>query len=158
MRRFFAAGALLTAATLAAATAASAALPSPSYQLGGIGLGTTFLGNATGSTGDRGSWQATVSTAGGALSGSLTFRSGATQEAGSFTNGQLAVASAARGCGTQQLTVNATVETADGPMTLTGTVTQYRFQFRGACTVLLSTMQGTLAQAAPPDTGGGGQL
>ena len=156
MRRFFAAGLLMIAATLAAATAASAALPSTSYQLGGIGFGSTFFGTGIGSSGDRGSWQASLSTAGGAVSGTLTFRSGQTQEAGTISSGQSAVAGAARGCGMQQLTINAAVDTADGPMTLTGTVTQFRFQFRGACTVLASTMQGTLAQAAPTDSGGGG--
>src|SRR3954454_13871245 len=71
MRRFLTAGALMTAVALAAATAASAAVPSPSYQLGGVGFGSSFFGTGIGSKGDRGFWQATMTAdpATGAISG-----------------------------------------------------------------------------------------
>ena len=162
MRRFAAAGALFVAVSLAAATGASAAPPSPSYQLGGVGLGTSFLGNGIGSTGDRGFFQATMTTdAFGAMTGTFSLRSNnGSQLTGTWSNGQTTVASAAPGCGRQQLTVSATLTTAGGPLVFNATVTQFRFLLRGTCTTLASTMQGTLnpAPAPPVDPGTGGEL
>jgi hypothetical protein len=160
MRRFFTAGALMTAVALAAVTAASAAVPSPSYTLGGFALGTSYFGTGIGSTGDRGNWQATLRPDG---SGTFSLRSNGQTLAGTLSGGLPAVQSAAPGCGRQVLSVTEAVATAGGPMTLTATITQVRFQFRGTCFVLLSTVQGTLAPAAAtPDPGpvdsGGGQL
>jgi hypothetical protein len=155
MRRFAAAGALIIAVALAAATGASAA-PSPSYQLGGIGLGTSYFGTAIGSTGDRGFFQTTMTA--GAPTGTFTLRSNnGSQVTGTWGDGHAAVASATPGCGRQTLNVTATLTTADGAMALTATVTQFRFFFRGTCTVLASTFQGTLAAAPapPPDPGTG---
>ena len=80
MRRFFTAGALMTAVALAAATAASA-VPSPSYQLGGFAFGTSYFGTGVGSTGDRASWQATMTNA----AGTFTLRSGGQQLTGSLS-------------------------------------------------------------------------
>jgi hypothetical protein len=151
MRRFFTAGALMTAVALAAATAASAAVPSPSYQLGGIALGTSYFGTGIGSTGDRGSWQSNMTTDGaGNLSGTFTLRSRGQQLAGTLVGTETTLAGAT-GCGTRRVSFDSTLTTADGPMTLTGTVTQFRLQFRGACRVLISTMQGSLAPAAAPE-------
>jgi len=162
MRRFAAAGALLVAVSLAAATGASAAAPSPSYQLGGVGLGTSFLGNGIGSTGDRGFFQATMATdAFGAMTGTFSLRSNnGSQLTGAWSNGQTTVASAAPGCGRQQLSVSATLTTAGGPLLFNATVTQFRILIRGTCTTLASTMQGTLnpAPAPPVDPGTGGEL
>src|SRR5690349_19610465 len=127
MRRFFTAGALAAAVLLAAATAASAGVPSPSYQLGGFGFGTSYVGTGFGSTGDRGLWQATLATSpAGDLTGTFSLRSNGQQESGPLTGAHAAVASAAAGCGRQQLSLTGTVATADGPMTLTATVTQFR--------------------------------
>jgi hypothetical protein len=157
MRRFLTAGALTTAAALAAVTAASAAVPSPSYQLGGVALGNSYFGNAQGSTGDRATWQATLSNAGG---GTLTLRSAGQQLTGTLAGVQTAVASAAPGCGRQTVSLDAAVSTADGPMTLTGTITRFRFQLGRTCFTLLSTVQATLAAVStpPPPTDGDGQL
>ncbi|HZR94743.1 MAG TPA: hypothetical protein VFA56_03565 [Gaiellaceae bacterium] len=163
MRRFIAAGALTTAAALAAVTAASAAVTSPTYQLGGFGFGQAYFGTAIGSTGDRGFFQSTMTfDAAGGVAGTLTLRTGTAQTTGALTSGQAAVAAAAPGCGRRQLNVTATVDSADGPLTLTATVTQFRLLFRGTCNVLASTVQGTLAQAPapppPPPGDGTGQL
>src|SRR4051794_36818106 len=162
MRRFAAAGALIIAVSLAAATGASAATPSPSYQLGGVGLGTSFLGNGIGSTGDRGFFQATMTTdASGAITGTFSLRSNnGSQLTGTWANGQTTVASVAPGCGRRQSTVSATLVTAGGQLLFNATVTQFRFLVRGTCTTLASTMQGTLnpAPAPPADPGTGGEL
>jgi hypothetical protein len=162
MRRFAATGALIVVLSLAAVTGASAATPSPSYQLGGVGLGTTFLGTGIGSTGDRGFFQATMTNdASGALTGTFSLRSNnGSQLAGTWSNGQTAVAAAAPGCGRQQLTVTATLTTAGGSLVLNATVTQFRLLLRGTCTTLASTFQGTLNPAPAPvnDPGPGGEL
>jgi hypothetical protein len=159
MRRFAAAGALIIAVSLAAATGASAATPSPSYQLGGVGFGTSFLGTGIGSTGDRGFFQTTMaSDASGSFTGTFSLRSNnGSQLTGTWSNGHTTVASAAPGCGRQQLTVSATLTTADGALVLDATVTQFRFLFRGTCTTLVSQLQGTL-NPAPVDPGTGGEL
>ena len=161
MRRFVTAGALMTAVALAAATAASAAVPSPSYQLGGIGLGPSYFGSAVGSAGDRGTWQANVAVdpASGAISGgSFSLRSNnRSQLTGSFGAWSMTASAAAPGCGRRQFAVSASLSSSDGPMTFTGNVMELRVMIRGTCTVLLSTISGQIA----PDTsndGGGGQL
>jgi hypothetical protein len=162
MRRFLTAGALMTAVALAAATAASAAVPSPSYQLGGVGLGSSYFGNAVGSAGDRGSWQATMAvdpSSGAISSGSFSLRSSnGSQLTGNFAGGSMSLSSAQPGCGRQQFAVSASVASSAGPLAFTGTLIQFRIQFRGTCRVLLSTIQGSLAAAPPVDGGGGGQL
>jgi hypothetical protein len=158
MRRFATAGALMTAVALAAVTAASAAVPSPSYTLGGFALGTSYFGTGIGSTGDRGNWQATMRPDG---TGTFSLTSRGQTLAGTLGGGQTAVASAAPGCGRQVMNVTESLTTPDGVMTLVATVTQLRLQFRGTCLVLLSTVQGTIAPATAPDPGpigGGGQL
>ena len=162
MRRFVTAGALMTAVALAAATAASAAVPSPSYQLGGVGLGSSYFGNAVGSAGDRGSWQATMAAdpATGAISGgSFSLRSNnRSQLTGSFSAWSTSTTFAAPGCGRQQLAVSASLTSSNGPMTLTGTVQQFRILIRGTCTTLLSIFNGQIAPASSNDGGGDGQL
>jgi hypothetical protein len=161
MRRFLTAGALMTAVALAAATAASAAVPSPSYQLGGVGLGSSYFGNAVGSAGDRGSWQANVvvDAATGAISGgSFSLRSNnRSQLTGSFSGWTMSVSSAAPGCGRQQVAVSASMSSSAGPMIFTGNVQEFRVLIRGTCTVLLSMFDGQIAPASSDD-GGGGQL
>lgn len=158
MRRFLTAGALMTAVALAAATAASAAVPSPSYQLGGMAFGSTFFGTGVGSAGDRGNWQATMSAdpATGSISGgSFTLRSNnRSQLTGTFTGGSMSVTSAAPGCGRQQFAVTANLSSSEGLLLFTGTLSAFRFSFRGVCTTLLATVQGSLAPA--PASGGGG--
>jgi hypothetical protein len=161
MRRFVTAGALMTAVALAAATAASAAVPSPSYQLGGIGLGSSFFGNAVGSAGDRGSWQGSIAInpAGGSISaGSFSLRSNnRSQLTGSFSGWSMTSSFAAPGCGRQQFAVSASLSSSNGPMTFTGNLVQFRVLIRGTCMVLLSTFDGQIAPASAND-GGGGQL
>ena len=159
MRRFFTAGALMTAVALAAATAASAAV-SPSYQLGGIAFGSSFFGTGVGSTGDRASWQANNVTFGAAgATGTFALRSNnGSQAAGTFTGGTLTVMTAAPGCGRQTLALNATL-TVDGvASTLTGTVNAFRVFFGGQCRTLLSMVNASLAPApaAPPPPPGDG--
>lgn len=161
MRRFVTAGALMTAVALAAAAAASAAVPSPSYQLGGIGLGSSFFGNAVGSAGDHGTWQAnvTVDPASGAISGgSFSLRSNnRSQLSGSFSPWSMTSSFAAPGCGRQQFAVSASFASSNGPMTFTGSIEEFRVQIRGTCRVLLSRIDGQIAPASSND-GGGGQL
>ena len=162
MRRFFTAGALMTAVALAAATAASAAV-SPSYQLGGIALGTSFFGTGVGSAGDRATWQASNVAFGAAgATGSFTLRSNNGSTAtGTFTGGTTSVMSAAPGCGRQTLSLNATLTVGGVDSTLTGTVNTFRVFFGGQCRVLLSTVTAQLAPAPvapPPPTDGSGDL
>jgi hypothetical protein len=168
MRRLITTGALFTAVALAAATGAGAAV-SPSYQVGGIAFGapqsttTNFFGNSIGSTGDRASWQASVSRA--ALSataavGSSSAVTGGTfglrsnngsQLTGTFTGGSLVLTAAAPGCGRQTFALSSSLALADGgTATFQATLTTFRFQFRGTCTTLLSTVQGTLTPSAAP--------
>jgi opacity protein-like surface antigen len=162
MRRFLTAGALMTAVALAAATAASAAVPSPSYQLGGMAFGSTFFGTGVGSAGDRGTWQANVSAdpATGSISGgSFSLRSNNRSTlTGSFTGGGMSVTSAAPGCGRQQFAVSASMSSSNGPLLFTGTLSTFRVSFRGTCTTLFATVQGSLAPAPDPGGGGGGDL
>jgi hypothetical protein len=170
MRRILKASALLAAVTLVAVTGAGAAV-SPSYQVAGIGVGgpqangTQFVGSGVGSGGDRARWQASVTydalancTAVGSTcaltGGTFTLRSNGSQLNETFSGGNLELQTAAPGCGRQQFTVTASL-TGDTPLSLTGTVTTYRFQWRGQCTVLAATLQGSLA---PPSAGGGGIL
>src|SRR3954454_7587776 len=136
MRRFAAAAALISPASLAAVTGASAATPSPSYQLGGVGLGTSFLGNGIGSPGDRGFFQATMTTdSSGATTGTFSLRSNnGSHLTGTWADGQTTVASAAPGCGRSQSTVSATLVTAGGPLLFNATVTQFRVLIPGTCT------------------------
>ena len=172
MRRFITTGALMTAVALAAATGAGAAV-SPSYQVGGIAFGapqsssTSFMGNAVGSTGDRANWQANVSRAALTASavGSTSAVSGGTfalrsnngsQLTGNFTGGSFALTSAAPGCGRQTFTFTGNLAASDGSTaTLQATLTTFRFQIRGTCLTLLSTVQGTLTPAAATPPGGG---
>jgi hypothetical protein len=172
MRRILKASALLAAVTLVAVTGAGAAT-SPSYQVAGIEVGATqatvspFTGLAVGSTGDRGFWQSNVThvaldtcTAVGSscaiTGGTFTLRTNGSQLNGNFTGGTFQVTSAQPGCGRQQLAFTGNLTTPTGPMTLTAVVINYRYQFRGQCVALVSSVQGSLAPAAPSD--GGGQL
>jgi hypothetical protein len=160
MRRFLTAGALMTAVALAAATAASAAVPSPSYQLGGMAFGSTFFGTGVGSAGDRATWQATVAAdaaTGSITGGSFSLRSNnGSQLTGSFTGGSMSVTTAAPGCGRQQLAVSASVSSSTGPLLFTGTLSTFRVSIRGVCRAIFSAVQGSLAPA--PAGGGGGDL
>ena len=170
MRRILKASALLAAVTLVAVTGAGAAV-SPSYQVAGIGIGgpqgngSQFVGSGVGSLGDRARWQANVAhdplanctTVGSTCAltgGTFTLRSNGSQLAENFTGGTLQLQTAAPGCGRQQFTVTANL-TGDAPLALTGTVTTYRFQWRGQCVVLAATLQGSLA---PASSDGGGIL
>ena len=156
MRKSIIAAALTAVVVLAAATGASAAnAPSPSYQVSGIATvtpqgTTTWLGGfATGSTGDRGFWQASLTT--GPLSGCSTLGSSCavtggtfalnssnqSQVAGSFFAGSVTLTAQAPGCGRQQFTVDGVGTTSDGDeLTLTAVVTRFRLSFRGACIAL----------------------
>jgi hypothetical protein len=156
MRRSMIAAALTVFVVLAAATGASAAnAPSPSYQVTGIaavtpqGATTWLAGLATGSTGDRGFWQASLTT--GPLTGCSTLGSSCavtggtfglnssnqSQVAGTFFGGTVTLTAQTPGCGRQQFTVNGVGTTSDGDeLTLTAVVTRFRLSFRGACIAL----------------------
>ena len=175
MRRILKASALLAAVTLVAATGAGAAL-SPSYQVSGIEVGvpqstvSPFTGLGVGSAGDRGFWQASVTHAAldtctivgsscAITGGTFTLRNNTgSQLNGSFTGGTFRLTSAAPGCGRQQFAVTGNLTTAAGPLSLTAVLTDYRFQFRGQCVALVSTVQGSLAAPPPSDGGGGAAL
>jgi hypothetical protein len=73
--------------------------------------------------------------------------------AGSFTGGAVALTSQAGGCGKQVYTVNANVSTPTGQEQFTGVLTHYRVGFRGTCTVLAASVQGSLT-AVVGDGGG----
>lgn len=172
MRRILKGSALLAAVTLVAAAGAGAAT-SPSYQVAGIEVGATqatvspFTGLGIGSTGDRGFWQANVThvaldtctTVGSSCAitgGTFTLRTNnGSQLSGNFTGGTYQVTSAQPGCGQQQVAFTGNLTTAAGPMTLTATLVNYRFQMRGQCVALVSSIQGSLAAAAPPSDGSG---
>jgi hypothetical protein len=172
MRRILKASALLAAVTFVVATGAGAAL-SPSYQVAGIEVGATqptvspFTGLGLGSAGDRGFWQASVThvaldsctTVGSSCAitgGTFTLRVNGSQLNGNFTGGTFQLTSAAPGCGRQQFAFTGNLTTSAGPMSLTAALTTYRFQFRGQCVALVSSVQGSLAPGSP--SGGGGQL
>lgn len=176
MRRILKASALLAAVTLVAVTGAGAAL-SPSYQVAGIEVGaqqatvSPFTGFGVGSAGDRGFWQASVThdslanctTVGSSCAvtgGTFTLRSNnaGSQLTGNFTGGTFQMTSAAPGCGRQQFAFTGNLTTAAGPMVLTAVLTNYRYQIRGQCVALVSSVQGSLAPGSPVDPGGGGQL
>ncbi|MDX6441328.1 MAG: hypothetical protein QOE43_1057 [Gaiellaceae bacterium] len=173
MRRILKASALLAAVTLVAVTGAGAAV-SPSYQVAGIGIGgpqangTQFTGSGVGSAGDRARWQASVTydalanctTVGSSCAltgGTFTLRSQGSQLNESVSGGSFQLQNAAPGCGRQQFAVTANL-TGDSSLALTGTVTTYRFQWRGQCVVLAATLQGSLAPASTDSGGGGGIL
>jgi hypothetical protein len=156
MRKSIIAAALTAVVVLAAATGASAAnAPSPSYQVSGIatvtpqGTTTSLFGFATGSTGDRGFWHASLTTA--PLSGCSTLGSSCavtggtfalnssnqSQAAGSLFAGSVTLTAQAPGCGRQQFTVGGVGTTSDGDeLTLTAVLTQFRLSFRGTCVTL----------------------
>ena len=163
MRRSMFAAALTAAVVLAAATGAGAAnAPSPSYQVAGIVLGaaqgntTSLAGTAFGSTGDRGFWRASVvtdpltacSTVGSSCAvtgGTIALNSNnGSQLTGTFYSGGLTLTAQAPGCGTQQFSFDAFVQTAGGGMELTAVVTEYRLSFRRTCLTLGATVQGSL--------------
>jgi hypothetical protein len=156
MRRSMIAAALTAFVVLAAATGASAAnAPSPSYQLSGIatvtpqGTTTSLFGFATGSTGDRGFWRASITTA--PLSGCSTLGSSCavtggsfglnssnqSQVAGTLWDGSVTLTAQAPGCGQQQFTVDGFgSDAASDQVTFTAVLTQYRLSFRGTCFTL----------------------
>ena len=156
MRRSMIAAALTVFVVLAAATGASAAnAPSPSYQVSGIatvtpqGTTTWLAGLATGSTGDRGFWQASLTT--GPLTGCSTLGSSCavtggtfglnsnnrSQVAGTFYDGSVSLTAQAPGCGRQQFTVTGFgSDAAADQVTFTAVLTQYRLSFRGTCFTL----------------------
>jgi hypothetical protein len=160
----------IVAAALVFASVASAAVPSPSYQVAGIQLGapqgdvSSFIGIGTGSTGDRSQWRASIAHAPSAgcatvgascavTAGTLTLTSNnGSSIAGTVTGGALTLTAQAARCGTQTFTVVANISTPTGTEQLTGVLTNLRFQLRGACTVLASTLQGTLAQTGDGNT------
>ena len=161
----------LAAAALVLASVAAAALPSPSYQVGGIQLGasqgdvSSLLGIGTGTTGDRATWRASIAhapfaecTTVGSIcavtGGTLTLSSNkGSSISGAVTGGALTVTAQAAGCGTQTFKLDAMVSTGSGLQQLTAVLTNYRFQFRGACTVLAASVQGTLSAVACDDGG-----
>ena len=163
MRRILTSGLATAAALVAAAGAAAATTPSPSYQVAGIEIGAPlddvgpFAGIATGSTGDRGFWQASVAhaplagcavvgTACAITGGTFTLRSNnGSQVAGTLNGGSVTLTSQPAGCGRQVYAVTASLTTTNGPEVLTAALTHYRFQIRGACTVLAATVTGSLA-------------
>jgi hypothetical protein len=157
MRKILFTASLAVAAALAVVSAAVAA-PSPSYQVAAIRLGvpaaggSSFAGTATGSTGDRGFWQARLAhdplaacsvcaVNGGTFT--MTTNDGS-RVTGTFVGGSLAMTSQAAGCGQQQFTVDGALSTSIGPLTLSGVLTQYRFAFRGTCVAVAAVLQGTL--------------
>jgi hypothetical protein len=154
----------VAAAFVIAAGAAAANAPSSSYTLTGFALGspqgtTAFLaGSATGSSGDRAFWRATVTSAsltscatlgsvcsvtGGSVA--LTSNNGARLN-GSVLNGTVSLTGqAASTCGQEQYTYDAAVTAADGTSwTLAAVVTERRFAFRGRCLALGASVQGSL--------------
>ena len=169
MRRSMFAAALTAVVVLAAATGAGAATaPSPSYQVAGIATVTqgstlSLNGFATGSTGDRGFWRATISTVplagcssmgtscaitGGTLALNSSNRS---QVAGTVTGGSVALTAQAPGCGRQQFTVNAVAATNAGDVAITAVLTQFRLSFRGTCFAFPgATVAGTLSVGLLP--------
>jgi len=170
MRRSMFAAALTAVVVLAAATGAGAATaPSPSYQVAGIATVTpqgstlSLNGLATGSTGDRGFWRATISTVplagcssmgtscaitGGTLALNSSNRS---QVAGTVTGGSVALTAQAPGCGRQQFTVNAVATTNAGDVVVTAVLTQFRLSFRGTCFAFPGeTVAGTLTVGLLP--------
>lgn len=165
MRRIALSFALLAAVSLVAVTGAGAAM-SPSYQVSGFGFGaqqTSFFGTGLGSAGDRGMFQASVAhdawtscaTVGSSCAvtgGTFSVRTAQGQESATFGGGSFQLASAAPGCGAQSFAVNATLAGAAGPLVFTGTMSTFRFQFRGQCQTLFSTLQGSLAPAPAPPT------
>jgi hypothetical protein len=162
MRKILITGSIVAAAFVLAAVA-SAAVPSPSYQVAGVQLGAAqgdvspFVGIGTGTAGDRASWRAslahapfagctTVGSSCAITGGTLALSSNnGSSIAGTVNGGGLTVTSQAARCGTQTFAVTATFSTPSGLEQLTGVLTQYRFQLRGACTVLAASVQGTLA-------------
>ena len=85
--------------------------------------------------------------------GTFTLRSNnGSQFDGTFSSGSVQLTSHQPGCGRQQFALTASLATTNGPETLTATLSTFRIQMRGTCTVLISTVQGSLA----PDTSGGG--
>ena len=166
---------LLAAVTLVAATGAGAAL-SPSYQVAGIELGggqtvSAMTGLGVGSAGDRSFWQTSVNhdalancssvgTSCAITGGTFTVRSNTgSMLAATYAGGTFQLSYAAPGCGRQQYAITGNLTSSAGPLVLTAVLTEYRFQFRGQCAVLLSTVQGSLAPGVSGGGGGGdGQL
>jgi hypothetical protein len=160
----------IVAAALVFASVAAAAVTSPVYQVTGIGLGapqgdvSAFFGIGTGSTGDRSQWRtsiahaplagcATVGSSCAVTGGTLTLTSNnGSSLAGTVTGGAITLTAQAARCGTQTFAVVANVSASSGTEQLTGVLTNYRFQLRGACTVLASTVQGALAQTGDGNT------
>jgi hypothetical protein len=160
----------IVAAALVLASVASAAVPSPSYQVAGIQLGaaqgdvSSFVGIGTGTTGDRSQWRASIAHAPSAgcatvgascavIGGTLTLTSNnGSSLAGTVTGGALTLTAQTARCGTQTFAVVANLSTPSGTEQLTGVVTQVRFQLRGACIVLASALQGTLASTGDGNT------
>ena len=156
MRKSIIAAALTAVVVLAAATGAGAAnAPSPSYQVAGIaivspqGSTTSLTGFATGSTGDRAFWQASIATtplAGCSSLGSRCAITGGTFSlnssnqslvTGTFAGGSVMLTSQPPGCGRQQFTVNGFANTSDGDgVRFTAVLTQFRLSFRGTCIAL----------------------
>jgi hypothetical protein len=159
----------IVAAALVFASVAAAAVTSPTYQVTGIGLGAqgdvgSLFGVGTGSTGDRAQWRAsiahaplagcaTVGASCGVTGGTLTLTSNnGSSLVGTVTGGAITLTAQAARCGTQTFAVVTNVSAPSGTEQLTGVLTNYRFQLRGACTVLASTVQGALAQTGDGNT------
>jgi hypothetical protein len=87
--------------------------------------------------------------------GTVSLRSNAGTLTGTFGGGSVQLSSQAPGCGRQQFAVTGNLSTDSGPMTFTGTLVHYRLLFRGQCSVFAATVQGSLAPATAPASGGG---
>ena len=171
-RNMFVAVSAVAAAFVIAAGAGAANAPSPSYQLAGFAFGTqntstSLAGQATGSTGDRAFWRATVTTAPlttcstlgsacGVSGGSVALTSSNGSRVNGTVEGGTVMLSDQRAsaCGRQQYTLDAAVAAADGTTwQLTAVITQCRFAFRGTCFSLGATCRarsprGSAARAA----------
>jgi hypothetical protein len=156
MRKSMTAAALTAVVVLAAATGAGAAtVPSPSYTVAGLatftpqGSALSFTGLATGSTGDRGIWRASITS--GPLAGCSSLDSSCTITGGTFglnssnssqftgtiTGGTVAPTAQAAGCGRLQFTVDGTAVMSTGDVvTFDVVMTQFRLGLRGVCLVL----------------------
>ena len=143
--------------------------PSQSYQVAGLatvapqGTTTSLFGFATGSTGDRGFWRASITTAPlascSSLGSSCTITGGTfglnsnngSQVAGTVTWGTVALTAQSPGCGRQQFTVNGGGTTSAGDVAFTFVLTQFRLPFRGTCIAFPgSTVAGSVTVGQNP--------
>jgi hypothetical protein len=163
MPRILTIGPIVAVALVLAGAAVAAPMPSPSYALTGVATGGAqgpldpLAGVARGTTGDRAAWEANVghapfaacATIGSscALTGgsfTLTSNTGSAL-AGTVIGGSLTLTAQPDRCGTQVFAVTALISTPGALEQFTGELTQHRAPIRGTCTVVVATVQGTLA-------------